>query len=302
LACGDVALDTLLLPYYTDLGLKEVTMRTFLNRLLLGVFLLCLAALPGDTIASPGHPGELRVRSFVELAGERHAYTLDFLAFKDLAEASLQMTAEQLPGRYRAELVARTLGIASWLSGERTQRYVSIMEEDENGRLRSISHESTIHKRNGGRWSDRQKRYRFDHQAGKVYQEKGENGKFNPGLVFELPPGETPVDILTGFYNLRAGVYGRLIPGTRLHIPTFTSRGISTIDVEVLASPERRARSFRPGGTLLRIRVDPEVFETRGAALFVWFDEAGRPAGGIVENVIGLGNVHGRLREEHMQP
>ncbi len=277
-------------------------MRRSHSRLLLGVTLLGLAALPGDMLASPAHTGELRARSFQELAGEHHAYTLDFLVFKDLAEGSLQMAAERVPGRYRAELAARTLGVASWLSGDRTQRYVSIMEEVESGRLRSISHESTIHKRHLGHWSDRQKRYRFDYPAGKVYQEKGENGKFAPGLVFALPPGETPVDILTGFYNLRAGAYGQLLPGTHLQIPTFTSRGVSTIDVEVLTGPERLANAFPAGGTLLRVRVDPEVFETGGASLFVWMDEAGRPAGGVVENVIGMGDVHGRLRKEQRQP
>jgi hypothetical protein len=237
------------------------------------------------------------------MAGEHHEYTLDFLVFKDLAEGGLQLVAEKTPGRYRAELVAHTLGVASWLSGDRTQSYVSVMEEDAAGRLRSVSYESTIHKRKGGKWSDRQKRYHFDYQAGKVYQERGVNGQFTPGLVFELPSGEVPVDILTGFYNLRAGVYGRLTPGTHLHIPTFTSSGISTIDVEVLTGPGRLAWPFFPAsGILLQVRVDPEVFDTGDAALFVWFDETGRPARGIVENVIGMGNVYGRLREEQLSP
>jgi hypothetical protein len=193
--------------------------------------------------------------------------------------------------------------VASWLSGDRTQSYVSVMEQDASGKLRSVTYQSRIHKRKWGKWSDREKRYRFDYQAGKVYQEKGEDGRFSPGLVFELPEDRTPVDILTGFYNLRIGVYGPLRPGGRLQIPTFTTKGISTIDVEVLSGAERPAQSFFPaGGTLLRVRVDPEVFDTGDAALYVWFDDAGQPARGIVENVIGLGDVYGRLREETRQP
>lgn len=238
-----------------------------------------------------------------KMIGEHHRYTLDFLVFKDLAEGSLRLTAEKTPGRYRAELVARTLGVASWLSGDRTQSYVSIMEEDGSGRLRSISHESTIHKRKQGRWTDRQKRYRFDYQARKVYQEKGRDGQFRPGLVFELPSGRPPVDILTGFYNLRAGVYGKLTPGARIKIPTFTTKGIADIDVEVLTDLQRSSRPFFPaGGTLLKVKVDPEVFDTGDADLYAWFDETGRPARGIVENVIGLGDVYGRLHEEPTQP
>jgi hypothetical protein len=213
------------------------------------------------------------------------------------------LTADSLPGRYRAELVARTLGVASWLTGDRTQSYVSVMEEDGTGRLRSVSHESSILKCNLGKWKDRRKYYRFDYQAGKVYQEKGENGAFRPAAVFPLPTDRNPVDILTGFYNLRAGIYGVLVPGARISIPTFTTKGITQIEVDVLSGPTRQTHPYFPEtGTLLRVKVDPEIFDTDGSDLYVWFDETGRPARGVVENVIGLGNVYGRLNEEHSQP
>lgn len=275
-----------------------------MRRTLLTPLMFCLILFGTAPAAGPPPTGKaLPLRTFQQMAGEDHLYTLDFLFFKDLAEGQLRLTVENTPGRYRAELVASTLGVASWLSGDRTQRYVSIMEEDGTGRLRSVSHESSIHKRKHGKWNDRRKRYRFDYRAGKVYQEKGENGRFQAGLVFELPSDRLPVDILTGFYNLRAGVYGAMTPGTHIRIPTFTTQGISDIEIEVLSGPARLARPFFPAtGTLLRIRVDPEVFDTGGADLYAWFDESGRPASGIVENVIGLGDVYARLREERIRP
>jgi hypothetical protein len=209
------------------------------------------------------------------------------------------LSAEPHSGRYRAELVARTLSVAAWLTGERTQRYVAVMEEVPGHGVRSVSYESSILKRKNGQWTDRRKRFRFDYQAGKVYYEKGEGARFQLAAVYPLPPGETPVDILTGFYNLRIGTYGALVPGARMRIPTFTTRGISSIDVEVLAGPARSARAFFPAaGTLLRIKVDPEVFDTGGADLYAWLDAKGQPARGIVEDVIGMGDVFGRLREE----
>ena len=301
---GVSTLDTPDLTYYTDSPERYRKnggdgMRGALILLLTGALLLPAATLA----AGPVPTGSPREQALRELAGERHLYTLDFLVFKDLAAGHLQLTADQTPGRYQAELIARTLGVASWLAGDRTQSYRSVMDVDSAGRLRTVSYESSIRKRKWGKWDDRQKRYRFDYRAGKVYQEKGENGQFKPGLVFELPVAQTPVDILTGFYNLRSGVYGALNPGAHLKIPTFTTAGISEIEVEVLAGPERQARPFFPAtGTLLRVKVDPEVFNTAGADLYVWFDEAGRPARGIVENVIGLGDVYGRLREESKQP
>ena len=162
----------------------------FLTILLLPLLLLFLGTPSGEsTPALPAAPLQAMV-------GEDYAYTLDFLVFKDLAEGRLRLLPEELPGRYRAELVARTLGVASWLSGERTQSYVSVMEDDGTGKLRSVSHLASIHKKKQGEWNDRQKRYRFDYQAGKVYQEKGSNGDFTPGSVFELPAGEPGADLI----------------------------------------------------------------------------------------------------------
>jgi hypothetical protein len=292
------------MAYYTDFAERNRengvdNMRCAVILLLLSVLLLAAVTSAAESVPV-GPPGEPSLR---QLSGERYWYTLDFLVFKDLAEGHLQLTAEPVPGRYRAELVARTLGVASWLSGDRTQSYRSVMEADAAGRLRTVSYESSIRKRKWGQWSDRQKRYRFDYPAGKIYQEKGESGHFKPGLVLALPLVQPPVDILTGFYNLRIGAYGALNPGTHLKIPTFTAEGITEIEVEVLTGPERKAHRFFPEtGTLLRVRVDPEVFNTGGADLYAWFDETGRPARGVVENVIGLGDVHGRLREEPKQP
>jgi hypothetical protein len=269
-----------------------------------GIAVLFALLLTGVAPAAEQSPAEQRPIAVVhDMVGEHHEYTLDFLVFKDLAEGQLKLTADKVPGRYRAELLAHTLGVASWLTGDRTQSYVAVMEEDGAGRLRSVSYESSVYKRKSGKWSDRQKRYQFDYQAGKVYQERGENGRFKPGLVFDLPPGPPPVDILTGFYNLRAGAYGALTPGAHLKIPTFTTKGVSEIEIEVLTGPQRQVQSFFPAeGTLLRVKVDPEVFDTGGADLYAWLDDSGRPARGIVENVSGLGDVYGRLREEQKQP
>lgn len=245
-------------------------------------------------IASPAHP--LTTEKIRTLVGEDYRYSIDFLLFDNLADGGLRLVAEPQPGRYRAELVGRTLGVAAWLTGERTQRYTAIMEEAEDGVLRSVVYESAILKRKDGELSNRSKRYRFDYQAGKVYLDKGVDGNFKMVEEYPLPPGQTPVDILTGFYNLRAGVYGPLVPGSRLQIPTFTTKGVSIISVEVLEKPAPATQAFFPAdGTLLRIKVDPEVFDTGDAHLYAWLDPSGRPTRGIVENVIGMGDVYGNL-------
>jgi hypothetical protein len=265
-----------------------------------GLLLSCRGAL---LAAEPELTSLTAARLLPSMAGEHHTYSLDFLIFRDVAEGRLQLTAETAPGQYRIELFARTLGVASWLTGERTHRYVSVVEADDQGRLRTVSYEASIHKRKSGEWKSRHKSYRFDYAAGRIYQEKGEEGQLVPGLVLVLPAGPPPVDVLTGFYNLRSGVYGRLTPGAHLKIPSFSSKGFGAIDVEVLTGTERLAKPFFPvTGTLLRAKVDPEVFETKGADMYVWFDETGRPARGLVEGVVGIGDVFGHLSGGRQQP
>lgn len=261
--------------------------------LLLLILLTCLLGVGPSRAAEPAPD------SWGGLAGEHYVYDLDFLFFHNLAEGEIRLEATGQPGQYRAELIGRTLGVAAWLTGDRTQRYTSLMEQTADGRLRSLVHEADILKRKDGVWKDRSKRYRFDYAAGKVYQEKGRDGVYHPGATFELPAGEEPVDLLTAFYNLRAGFYGPLVAGTRIEVPTFSSRGLSIIEVSVLTASERAGlKAFPVDGLLLKVLVDPEVFETGGGAIYVWLDKAGRPLRGVVEDIIGMGDVRGYYREE----
>ncbi len=259
------------------------------------LFLLFLSVWPVRAAQDGGFSSVCRH----SLSEEHHTYDLDFLFFKQLAEGELQLTATQQPNVLRAELVGRTRGVAAWLTGDRTQRYVSFMERQADGSLRSLTHESQVTKRRFGRWKNSRKRYRFDYVQRKVFQEKAKDGTFCPAKEFDLPAGQHPVDILTGFYNLRSGCYGEMTPGRRLEIPTFSSKGFSIIDVEVLTPAQRQKKSFFPaGGVLLKVTLDPEVFETTDGGMYIWFDDVGQPARGIVENVIGLGDVRGYLRKE----
>jgi hypothetical protein len=65
-----------------------------------------------------------------------------------------------------------------------------------------------------------------------------------------------------------------------------------------LTDAERPEDPFFPRhGLLGRAVLDDEILDTRSGTVYVWFDDLGRPQRGIVENVIGLGNVRGKLRQ-----
>jgi hypothetical protein len=49
---------------------------------------------------------------------------------------------------------------------------------------------------------------------------------------------------------------------------------------------------------LLLAKIDPETFETGSENVYVWFNNTGVPEQGVVEDVIGMGDVRGYLEAE----
>lgn len=260
------------------------------RRLLLLVFTLLL----GFTGAGqPLAAAEIRLLTLPELVAEpQMVYDIAFLWFDRLAEGRASFTAGDRPGTYRATLEAQTLGVAAWLTQDRIQRYTSVMEIGPDGRLRSLSHESTIIKGPPNKRREKTKRYLFDHQRREVRLVAATNGVAGPEQIFPMGE-EAPNDILTAFYNFRMGAFGPLRSGARYVIPTFNRKGKGTIVVETLPDGPRTNPFFPNSGLLCRAIVDPEIFDTGGGAILFWFDRSVHPPRGIVEQVIGLGDVKG---------
>jgi hypothetical protein len=237
--------------------------------------------------------------SIQKLVGEDALYFIDFLVFHRVAQAELRFSATDQPGVFRAVLVGRTLGVVSWLSGERTQTYMSLMELSSDGSLRTVEHTARIVKRRWGRWQDRLRHYRYDYEHGKILDEKTREGVPRELMEYDIPEGLHPVDMLTAFYNLRIGVYGSLERGSRLLIPTYTRGEFTKIEVRVLTHEQQaKQNNFPAQGLLLQVTIDPEIFDTRSGNLYVWFNDAGVPGRGIVEDLIGAGDVLGYLDRE----
>lgn len=262
--------------------------------------LLCLAASPlrGDELR-PDYPVlQERPLPLSALVGESLVYDISFLWFERLAEGRLALAAGERPGTYRAVLEARTLGVAAWLTGDRMQRYVSLMEVGPDGRLQSLSFESRIIKGKENERSDTTRLYTFDHDRHQVRFQRARNDRFYKDEWLPMSGEAPPNDILTAFYNFRTGHFGPLRPGSRHAVPTFSRTGKEEIRIEMLTDEQRPDDPFFPRhGLLGRAILDEEILDTGGGAVYVWFDDLGRPQRGIVENVIGIGSVRGKLRE-----
>jgi hypothetical protein len=276
------------------------------RRLTLLLWVWLLTAPPGGaalaaevrSLTLPELTAEVRALTLPELVAEpQMVYDIAFLWFDRLAEGRANFSAGDRPGTYRATLEARTLGVAAWLTKDRVQSYSSVMEKGPDGFLRSLSYESTIIKGEKKHRRQKSKRYLFDHKRREVRLQVIANGSAGPEQVFSMGQ-ETPSDILTAFYNFRMGAFGPLRPGAHYSIPTYNLKGKGTIEVETLPDGPRSNPFFPTNGLLCRATVDPEIFDTGGGAVLFWFDRSVHPPLGIVEQVIGLGDVQGTARPQ----
>lgn len=268
-----------------------------MTRPLLTTFLVAMlfCAVSGSVTAQP-LDFSASVRA---LDGEDYLYSIDFLFFSKLAEGRLRFAETDRHGVYLAELSGRTLGFVSWLTGERTQTYTSIMELTPDGSLRSIEFVARIDKLRWGKRQVRLQRYRYDYASGKVFDDTILDGASLTTQVHEIPEGKQPVDMLTAFYNLRTGAYGTPARGAHLLIPTFSGGKFTEIEVDILSAADPLVREqFPANGLLVKVSLDPDIFDTKNGNLYVWFDDRGTPRRGILKDFAGFGDVRGYLNKE----
>jgi hypothetical protein len=171
------------------------------------------------------------------------------------------------------------------------------MELTPDGGLRSLEFESTTSKGRGDSRQDRVRRYIFDYANDKVYREQVRTGKKFKRDTYELQNKKFVNDVLTAFSNFRMGYFGAVEPGAHFDIPTFSRKGPAFITVDVLTAEERVGDPRFPAeGLVCRVHVDKEIFKTGDGRIYLWIDEQARPAFGVVEKVLGLGDVRGTLR------
>jgi hypothetical protein len=199
---------------------------------------------------------------------------------------------------YDAVLDARTLGVAAWLTGHRRQRYMVTMEMGKNGMLRTLKYAYLKLKGEEGKTRSWAKTYIFDYEKKKIDYIRGKDGRERKRGSFPLNVKNPPADILTILYNFRRGIYGRIMAEKPLIVPTFARGKALDITIEAASTGRDDPRTFfRPCASIFRASVDKEVFDTGGGYVFACFDEKGRPWKGIVENVLGMGDVWGNLKK-----
>lgn len=262
-----------------------------LTKLLL--LLLILLGLPGYSFSQESSPIDHPIQSLV---GEFFEYDISFLWFDSLAEGSIQLFPGEDPETFLVVMKAKTLGMAAFFTSDRVEKFQTLMKIGTNGLLQPLWHSSHTIRGKGDSRREKITRYTFDHNSGQVRYQKIKNNRAYTDKWFAMEKDKTLFDILSALYNLRLGFYGKLGQDTIL-IPTFHRKGPQDIVVEPLRKASKKDRKFFAADTAqCRILVDPSVFGTKGRDILASFDEQLRPHKGIIKNVIGMGDVRGKLR------
>jgi len=252
--------------------------------------IICWVLLPNSFAVAAE---EFDTHSVYTLVGEKLSYDISFLWFDHLAEGSIELQNGPKPGTFLVVMQARTLGVAAFFTGNRVEKYQTLLFVGDDGLLHPLWHSShTLRDRAKGR-SEKLTRYDFDYAAGQVHYKKSKNGNDYSQKSYEMDREKPLYDILSALYNLRLGLYGPVGEKTIL-IPTFHRKGTQDIVVEPLNRAKGADDDFFTGVPVqVRILVDPEVFGTKGREILAGFDADSKPVRGIIKDVIGLGDVRG---------
>ncbi len=263
----------------------------------------------GDTIAWAGNrPGlvnktaarRAKVQSIAQrFLGEKLDYHLGVFLFSHVADCVISFQQDDASGQYKATMWAKTRGVVGWLTDYRENRYVSYMEETPDGRyLRPLQFERAV---TIGNFIDQSFSW-FDYEASRIDYAIVRNHRTVSQNCYDIPEGTTYHDILSAFYNFRAGAFGNIQRGKKYWIPSIPDKGIDKYIVDVLNNKQEKKQRSRQGwddapGMVMRIKVDKDIFGTKEGLLWALMSEDLVPLEGIAEDAIGMGDIIGKLNQ-----
>jgi hypothetical protein len=244
-----------------------------------------------DRAGPPLAEGAPVVASF---CGERLAYEVTVLFFRRAAVSQLSLEPAADAGRYLARLSVETKGFARLLD-RRRHVYTSLLAPCEGGRRwcprRFVSDLTGA----GGREVTT---VEVDPLRGLISLTTERGGVVTEVDRRPVQPGAHYDDLLSAFYNLRAGVYGPIERGRRYEIATLPMDGTTHLTVHVLAGKDeaQARRKYRTGddGFLVAVGARKGTSREEGE-MVVWFSADLVPLGGVVRNYTGFGSLQGRL-------
>jgi hypothetical protein len=234
-------------------------------------------------------------RPIESLLGETLTYNISFLWFDKIARGEIKLEKGEVKDTYVATLTAKTYGMAAFFTSHRIEIYTTLMEKGPNGLLRPLLQTSNTQKEKRGKISQRQTSYDFDFAAKNVTYLKKIDGVEQQKILLGMEGKEPVYDFLTAFYNFRLGYLGDVEVGRDLKLTAFSRKGPEEIVISRLVAAEQNNLKFSNDLLLCRILLLQETFNSKSRDVYVGFDAQLRPQVTVVKNVIGLGDVQGKL-------
>jgi hypothetical protein len=250
------------------------------------------AGVPAQHRAGPPVPEVAPVAT--RFCGERLAYEVSVLFFRRAAVSQLSLEPAAEAGRYLARLSVETKGFARLLE-RRRHVYTSLLAPCDGGRRwcpgRFVSDLTGADRREVTTVD-------VDPVRGLITRTTERGGAITEIDRAPVQPGAHYDDLLSAFYNLRAGVYGPVERGRRYEIATVPMDGTTHLTARVLAGKDeaQARRKYRMGDEGFVVAVGARKGTSREEGeLVVWFSADLVPLGATVRNYAGFGSMQGRL-------
>ena len=278
--------------------MSSLTRRRFIRWLLGLPFLSCFPFGLRQTWADPSLLPRQKGGSIGEFfKGEELFYDGGFWLFKRVATGKISFKKLEEEGRYVATLQGETLKFLGWMARYRVDTYRSVMEEVDGGkRLRSILFEEDV--KIGSKV--RKRTYFCDYQKRRWVEVRQRKDGTQARKEEEIPSGMIYDDYITGFYNFRYGVYGKIERGKKYSVPTFPKKGPVNYEVWIASKEEeerdKKSLEFKEGREYrIKLFIGPEITHSKEGMIEGWLSRDLIPIEGMIRDVILYGDVKATL-------
>lgn len=222
-----------------------------------------------------------------DFLGERLNYQVGFWLFSKSAEGSFSFRKNE--NGFEAVFQAQTAGFLKLIAGQKTEYMKSVMVRDRNtGMFRPLSFEETF--TDGDKKVT--KKITYDYTARKYVISYFRNGR-KMRLLERKMPDRPFEDLLTFFYNLRAGYYGEVKDGMILAVCALVNSRPSIIRAAVSeAPPQKKGARYR-----FTFSVDRNISAAGSKQALLWFDEDLVPVYSVIEDAYFFGDLRIRRVE-----
>ena len=266
----------------------------FFVSVFLGMVILPWSAISADTIADDLNKNN---RQVTEFSGEKLTFDISFLWFTNAAEGSILLKKK---GKgYVSKLKAETKGFIGFFTGYVKHFYLSRMKVvgEEKG-LQPFMFEKNILFRG----KDEKVITTLDYKTRTMPWQKTINGIVVKEKIDPIPPDVIYYDVLSAFYNFRAGFYGEIEKGKDFVIHAIPEKEESKIFIHVCTREEeiklkKEEKIEDKEGYFFVIKVPKEIFKTKTGEVSIWATKEIMPLKIIVRDYIAFGDIRGTLRD-----